>query len=324
MKKILTDILPRRLLLICAAVVLSACSGGGGSNNEAVRPPSSDIEPPASDPTRPPMYFAWMSPEIQEAWNQGALGQNIWITSVDDFSSDEKLSGKLGVNREEMRHGEWVLLQGGMIAPSAMLTAHDFSSGMSVLLNGEQLDVLNLSYGAFAPDGFHAINWSPQERSIITAARDGTAVVVKSAGNDTVAVGDVNSSGGLDYLNRDLIGASSAIFVGALQKNGTNSDQADIASYSNFSGSNEVVQNQFVTVGVDGRLTGLHGTSFAAPIVSGYAAVIGSKFTTATPTQVTSQLLNTARRDTIRNYDVEIHGRGEASISRALAPLSIN
>lgn len=320
----MNDFLLRSLVLICGAAVVSACSGGSGSSSEAVMPLSSDSEPPASNSTRTPMYFAWMSPEIKEAWDQGYLGQNIWITSVDDFSSDQKFSSKLGVGVEPMRHGEWVLLQGGMIAPSAMLTAHDYNSDTSVLLNSQQLDILNLSYGAFKQDRFHAINWSPQERSIITAAQNGSAVVVKAAGNDTIAVGAANSSGDLDYLNRDLIGAPAAIFVGALEQNGTTSDQATIAWYSNFAGSNEVVQNQFVTVGVDGRLTGLHGTSFAAPIVSGYAAVIGSKFTTATPTQVTSQLLNTARRDTIRNYDVEIHGRGEASISRALAPLSIN
>jgi subtilisin family serine protease len=70
--------------------------------------------------------------------------------------------------------------------------------------------------------------------------------------------------------------------------------------------------------------TNLYGTSFAAPQVSAYAAIIGSKFTTATPLQITDQLLDTARTDTIQGYDVAIHGQGEASLSRALAPQSIN
>ena len=61
----------------------------------------------------------------------------------------------------------------------------------------------------------------------------------------------------------------------------------------------------------------------AAPVVSSYSAVLGSKFTRATPTQIVDRLLSTARTDTIANYDVGIHGRGEASISRALAPASI-
>jgi hypothetical protein len=34
-------------------------------------------------------------------------------------------------------------------------------------------------------------------------------------------------------------------------------------------------------------------------------------------------LLNTARKDTIAGYDVALHGRGEASITRALAPAKI-
>jgi subtilisin family serine protease len=96
-----------------------------------------------------------------------------------------------------------------------------------------------------------------------------------------------------------------------------------MAGYSNFAGSNATVQRQFLVVGVTGNMTNLYGTSFAAPIVSGYASVLGSKFTRATPTQITNQLLNTARTDTIAGYAANIHGRGEASISRALAPVAI-
>jgi subtilisin family serine protease len=96
-----------------------------------------------------------------------------------------------------------------------------------------------------------------------------------------------------------------------------------MASYSNVAGSNTTVQNQFLVVGVEGHKTGLYGTSFAAPIVSGYAAILSSKFTNANPIQITNQLLVTARKDTVSKYDPAIHGRGEASIARALAPASI-
>ena len=57
--------------------------------------------------------------------------------------------------------------------------------------------------------------------------------------------------------------------------------------------------------------------------MSGYAAVLGSKFSTATATQITNQLLSTARQDTIKGYNVQLHGRGEASLTRALAPVAI-
>jgi subtilisin family serine protease len=272
--------------------------------------------------TSPPLY-SWMSPELADAWRLGFQGQGTRITIVDDFSSSWGYRGDLGTGSQVLRHGEWVRLQTGMVAPSATLSSHDFYSGRSVSLGRNQLNILNLSYGMFAAGGFGTVRWSNQESSIISYARNGTAVIVKAAGNDAVAVGAINADGLLDYLNRDLVGAQSAIFVGALDRNGTTADPARMAWYSNYAGTNTTVQNQFLTVGVRGDLTGLYGTSFAAPIVSGYAALLGSKFTSATPTQIANQLLNTARTDTIWGYDVSIHGRGEASISRALAPASI-
>jgi subtilisin family serine protease len=97
-----------------------------------------------------------------------------------------------------------------------------------------------------------------------------------------------------------------------------------MASYSNVAGTSPVVQRNFLVVGVDSSaMGGLAGTSFAAPIVSGYAAIVGSKFTTANATAVANQLLNTARTDTVTGYNAAIYGRGEASLTRALAPASI-
>lgn len=270
-----------------------------------------------------PTLYSWMSSEISDAWRQGFQGQGTRITIVDDFSSNWGIWGDLGTGTQLLRHGEWVRLEAGMIAPSATLASHDFFSGRAVSLGRNQLNVLNLSYGMFARAGLTSVRWGRQELSIISYARDGSAVVVKAAGNDAVAVGEINGDGLVDYLNRDLIGAQSAIFVGALDRNGTAADLAEMAWYSNFAGTDPVVQRQFLSVGVLGDLTGLYGTSFAAPIVSGYAAVLGSKFTDASATQITNQLLSTARTDTIFGYDPNVHGRGEASISRALAPASI-
>ena len=51
--------------------------------------------------------------------------------------------------------------------------------------------------------------------------------------------------------------------------------------------------------------------------------MLGSKFTTATPTQITNRLLDTARTDTLAGYTAAKFGKGEASLSRALAPVSI-
>ncbi|TIX35099.1 MAG: peptidase S8 and S53 subtilisin kexin sedolisin, partial [Mesorhizobium sp.] len=198
-----------------------------------------------------------------------------------------------------------------------------FSTGSSVAL-AAGLNVLNLSYGMYARAGYSTsqIGWAPEEASIISYATKGSAVVSKAAGNDAVAVGGIKN-GQQDYLNLALVGKASAIFVGALSTNGTTTSKAQLASYSNYAGSNPLVQSHFLVVGVTGSKTGLYGTSFAAPIISGYAAIVGSKFTTATPTQITNQLLNTARTDTLLNYNASVYGKGEASLSRALAPASI-
>ena len=273
---------------------------------------------------QPPLR-SWMHGDVAGAWSAGFRGQGVTITVVDDFTSRSRNSGNLGTGTQSLRHGEWTRLEASMIAPSATMASHDFYSGRAVALTRNRLNVLNLSYGMMAQAGFTAsqIRWSAQENSIITYARNGSAVISKAAGNDAVAVGAANRSGNVDYLNLALVGTASAIYVGALDRNGSVDNRANLASYSNFAGSNTTVQRQFLTVGVRGDLTNLYGTSFAAPVVSGYAAVLGSKFTTATPVQIANRLLDTARQDTINNYSASVHGRGEASLSRAIAPASI-
>ena len=267
---------------------------------------------------------SWMSPEVGAAWSAGYRGQGTTITVIDDFGSASRFSGNLGTGVQTQRHGEWTLKEAAMLAPSAVVRSQNFTSGTSVPL-ASGFNVLNLSYGMYARAGYSAtqIGWSAQERSIITDASKGLAVVSKAAGNDAVPVGGVNASGKVDYLNLALKGTASAIYVGALNSNGTTTRPASLASYSNTAGSDAAVQSHFLVVGVEGNKTGLYGTSFAAPVITGYAAIIGSKFKSATPTQVTNQLLSTARTDTLVNYSANKHGRGEASLSRALAPVAI-
>lgn len=267
---------------------------------------------------------SWMSPEVGDAWKQGYKGSGVTITVIDDFRSTQGLYGNLGSGRQLLRHGEWTLKEASMIAPAATMRARDFNTGTTVALN-RGLNVLNLSYGMFAPAGYSAgqIGWSAQESSIINYAKNGQAVISKAAGNDSVPIGSVNAAGNVDYLNVALKGSQSAIFVGALNTNGTTIAPASLARYSNTPGADATVQRQFVVVGVEGSKTGLYGTSFAAPVISGYSAILGSKFTKASPTQIANQLLNTARQDTISNYSPATHGRGEASISRALSPVTI-
>ncbi len=265
----------------------------------------------------------WMNPEIGAAWSSGYKGQGVTVTVVDDFKSNSFYSGNLNGVNQSLRHGQWTLLEASLVSPSATFKTKDFSTTGTKVVLSRGLNVLNLSYGMYAAAGYSSIRWGAQENSIISYAKNGQAVISKAAGNDSVVIGGVNTKGNVDYLNNYLKGAQSAIFVGALASNGSTAALAQMAWYSNTAGSDAVVQNQFLVVGVEGEKTSLYGTSFAAPIITGYAAVLGSKFKTATPTQITNQLLNTARQDTVLGYSPSVYGRGEASIGRALAPVSI-
>lgn len=266
----------------------------------------------------------WMSPEVGTAWNQGFRGQGVTITVVDDFSSGSLISGNLGTSNQRLRHGQWTAMEAKMVAPLANVVNKDHRTGTAVALH-RGLNVINLSYGMMAAAGLttNQIRWAPQETSIINHARSGSAVIAKAAGNDGIAVLGRNARGQSDYLNLALKGTPTAIYVGALSSNGTTAAPASMAWYSNTAGTDPTIQRNFLVVGVEGHKTGLYGTSFAAPVVAGYAAILGSKFRTATPTAITNQLLNTARQDTVQGYNAAVHGRGEASLTRALAPVTI-
>lgn len=319
--------MPRRLITtvfssLCLGVLVG-CGGGEGDGNTANTPLLPTYVVPVF-----PTYFAWMNSEIQSAWADGFFGQGSRVVVVDDFIDGLMLRGNLGFGVEDNSHGDWVAQHIELMSPGTEVARLDYDNTDPIALSTGKLNIVNLSYGSYGSFGPNAtINWSPLETSILLHA-GGAAVVVKAAGNDHIAVG--NSFGGdFDYLNRDLIGKPTAIFVGALDSHGTVEHPASLANYSNFAGTDTRVQNHFLVVGVTGGSlanngTNLYGTSFAAPQVSAYAAIIASKFTTATPLQITNQLLDTARTDTILGYDVSIHGQGEASLSRALAPVSIN
>lgn len=263
----------------------------------------------------------WMNSEIADAWALGYRGQGANVTVIDDFKSRSRYWGQLESRMQRLRHGQWTAKQVSLIAPSARVKRQDFSNNRSIKLR-RGLNIFNLSYSMMAVNNL-SVQWGARERSIIKHAHGGRGLAVKAAGNDAVPVGAINDVMQVDYLARDLVGAPSAIFVGALDAHGRPEQRANLASYSNYAGDDAAVQSQFLVVGVTGMETGLYGTSFAAPVVSGYSAVLSSKFPQATPTQVASQLLSTARTDTINNYTASTHGRGEASIARALAPVSI-
>lgn len=305
-------------------LITQARGGGGGGKGGGGGGKGGDGGDGGST-VRTPTLHAWMDPEIQLAWDHGYFGQNTTITVVDDFTSRTKLFGNLGEGLSRSRHGEWTLQQAGMIATSATMVANDFYSGDALTL-GDGFNVINLSYGYVGLPGEISSfsDFRLLEQSIINYAIGGEAFVAKSAGNDSIAVGDMITAGAYagqyDYLSQYLVGAEGVIFVGALDHVGSVDNQATLAGYSNFAGDDLTVQSQFLVVGVEDGITGLAGTSFAAPIISGYAAVLSSKFNTDSGAMIADRLLDTARTDTLAGYNAFTYGQGEASIYRAIAP----
>jgi hypothetical protein len=316
------DILHRIAAAALGVMALSSVlpALGAGPVPQSVRHPAPTLSP----------YYSWMSADVPSAWAAGYKGQGSTITMVDEFSGRDPFWGNLTGTWQYQLHGYWTTEEAGLIAPSAAITRQSFYSGTAVKLAPTGLNVVNLSYAMYAAEGYplSSIGWSAQEASIIQYATNGQAVISKAAGNDAVAVGTPVTSGSYagnqDYLATALIGTKSAIFAGALNSNGTTTNKASLAWYSDYAGSNTAVQSHFLVVGVAGDQTSLYGTSFAAPIISGYSAILGSKFKGATSTQITNQLLSTARTDTLLNYNAATYGRGEASLANALAPLSIH
>ena len=163
---------------------------------------------------------------------------------------------------------------------------------------------------------------------------DGTfsnAVIINAAGNDNL---DTKYSLTALALSGNTNVASRLLVVGALDKNGTVASPATKASYSNYAGSNSAISDRFVmangtmpwasgSVKINGSNFGgdYSGTSFAAPLVAGYAAIVMQKFPNLSAASTSNIILDTARTDTITGYSATIHGKGEASLSRALAPV---
>lgn len=272
----------------------------------------------------PVFYPKWQHTDVHSAWNSGYRGQGTVITFADDFRTSTNMTARLTSVFTTQTHGDWTSQEAKLIAPDASIQKTQFV-GAPINLVPNKFNIINASYRYSYWKGYkvHQIHMGATEQSIINAAHTATAVITKAAGNDRVPVNGVTANGMQDYLNLALIGTRTTMYVGALDRNGSPTNKANIAWYSNTAGTHATIQRYYLMVGVDSGAIGLYGTSFAAPVVAGYSAILSSKFKTASPIAITNRLLNTARTDTINGYNRAIHGRGEASLSRAIAPASI-
>ena len=183
------------------------------------------------------------------------------------------------------------------------------------------LQVVNLSLGGTSTNrvinqAVYALQLNYANASIVS-----DTVFVKAAGNESCVISSSNCDPNNPVFYNSPQYKNKSIIVGALNQAG-----GSIASYSNQAGA---YSDRFLVA--DGRGiydstagTYVQGTSFAAPRVAGYAAILRQKFPNLNAEKSSSILLDTARYDTLScnpNCPSNIYGMGEASLSRALAPV---
>ncbi|MFM7801304.1 MAG: S8 family serine peptidase [Limnohabitans sp.] len=134
------------------------------------------------------------------------------------------------------------------------------------------------------------------------------AVITKAAGNDSILAEYEPLNW---FLAKDSVVNERLLIVGALNKAGSVDAPADKASYSNTAGNDSDVSSRFLlasgtipfgyrSVAIDSVPTELlHGTSFAAPRVAGYVAILRSKFPNLSGKQSASIMLDTAGYETL-------------------------
>jgi hypothetical protein len=280
--------------------------------------------------------------DVLAAWNAGWTGKGTNILMIDDYASVGSCVGATSC------HGITTMMITDLIAPGAnkfglnrTLSSLAKTSANAELTVPTNINVINMSYGANSTAATSALNILTGATSISNLILT-SAVITKSAGNDA---GKDSYSHTSQYiaLNQQLIDNAGTVnrtlIVGALNGNGSVASPVSIASYSNVAGSNATMQSRFVVangntpyaaggVSMNGyNVTGYnslfpnYGTSYSAPVVAGYAAIIMQKFPNLDAAKTTNIILDTARKDTISGYDVSIHGQGEASLSRALSPV---
>lgn len=184
-----------------------------------------------------------------------------------------------------------------------------------------ELKVVNLSLGGTSQNPVFNTATYETQLAYATASVVPDAVFVKAAGNSSCVVSQTNC----DPLNAVFYFAgpfkNKSLLVGALDQAG-----GSIAGYSNRAGT---FSDRFVVADGRGiqRPDGTYdlGTSFAAPRVAGYAAIIRQKFPNLDAVSTSTVILDTATWNSSWGAkdaaNQAIYGQGEANLGRALAPV---
>ena len=303
--------------------------------------------------------------EVIEAWKAGWTGKNVNVL-IEDSLSDKHgvITGLLAYRYAPGANFYGLNFVGNPYATNVFFNQLNGDQSGSYG-NNIKLGVVNQSYTANLPDLIKRsqsssspwttiellqarTNYAGYSVSTINRMKDAgvsgqltqfkfsDAVITKAAGNDRI----LSEQEPLNwFLSKDSNINPRLLIVGALNQAGSLSAPAEIASYSNTAGIDPDVSSRFLMasgttpfhsgqVAINGNnVNQSDGTSFAAPRIAGYVAIVRSKFPNLNASQTASIMLDTARYDTLAcsksatGCDKAIYGKGEASLSRALAPV---
>jgi subtilisin family serine protease len=275
--------------------------------------------------------IATVDTQAHLAWLDGWTGKGVKVGIADSFDNNQTLD----------THGDWVSIVISSVAPEAKMS-------LQHVLTGDVADIDN-AFNYFETNGYHIINnsWGMDKAERNAAGvytgslvagfddmiqeavaaydpnelNDAVGLYIYAAGNgaeycDSQRIEDCNylagvtdgirNSGYEDYGDR-------LIFVGAL------ADNSDLmASYSYQAGN---LKYDFIVAHDDVLTLGdAAGTSFAAPRVTGAAALVKHKFPNLTSAHLKQVLLQTATDIGVAGVD-EVYGYGKLNIAGALSPI---
>lgn len=306
----------RRLLAAIAASAVALTLLGAAPAAAAARPAAAASEAPQEDPVREAEY--WLADYgVEKAW-ETTRGKGVTIAVIDtgiakgppefegavvggtDVSGVGSPDGRTPVGAVDSNHGSWVasLAAGrgtgpgaGMIgvAPEADLLSVSVGFGSSATTSfTEQIaeaihwsvdngaDVINMSLTTNVPD------WDESWDEAFLYAMDRDVVIVVAAGN--------RGSG------TTRVGAPATI-PGVLTVAGVDPDgKASVeASTQGITIGVSAPSENLVGVSADGRLVLWNGTSGAAPIVAGIAALVRAAHPGLDAENVINRIIDTAR-----------------------------
>jgi hypothetical protein len=300
----------------------------------------------ANDSTKGPTIYT-PNAEVRTAWIEGWTGKGVNILNIDFYPSE--YGPTYGIDDEY--HGIKTMMLIDQIAPGAskyglnykdiiqwqgctsnadctisIASAKDIN-GKNIKNNdvGKKINVINMSsFGTY----FNAHEHMMEDAYVIANLLNDNvagigvnlskAVIVSAAENNTY------------FYDKNIY--SRLLMVGATKSDGTPSNKTELLPNSNTAENNSMIADRFVVANgsapyavgdamVNGVNSDNSSTNYATARVTAMVAILRQKFPDLSAEQASNIILDRARTDTIVNYQPNIHGKGEVSLSRALAPV---